>query len=95
MVTLDVRTLTVPVGALRMLEVVLTCISFSLAASAGHNSSSYWAWSMFTWCFCCFFTLLPPTLLFFPTSSSSPPSSSSLLLLPTPDRKSTRLNSSH
>ncbi|XP_067089452.1 myeloid-associated differentiation marker-like [Osmerus mordax] len=57
MVTLDVRTLTVPVGALRMLEVVLTCISFSLVASLGHNSSSYWAWSMFTWCFCCFFTL--------------------------------------
>ncbi|XP_036409511.1 myeloid-associated differentiation marker homolog [Megalops cyprinoides] len=58
MVTLDVRTLTVPVGIVRMLEVILSCISFSLVASVGHNSSSYWAWCMFTWCFCCFMTLL-------------------------------------
>ncbi|XP_067089265.1 myeloid-associated differentiation marker-like [Osmerus mordax] len=57
MVTLNLRSLTQPVGVLRILEVVLTCISFSLVASVGHNSSSYWAWSMFTWCFCCFFTL--------------------------------------
>ncbi|KAG7460138.1 hypothetical protein MATL_G00218080 [Megalops atlanticus] len=58
MVTLDVRTLTVPVGIVRMLEVILSCISFSLVASVGHNSSSFWAWCMFTWCFCCFMTLL-------------------------------------
>ncbi|KAJ8398730.1 hypothetical protein AAFF_G00419270 [Aldrovandia affinis] len=58
MVTLDVRTLMVPLGVVRMLEVVLSCISFSLAASQGHSNSSYWAWCMFTWCFCCFMTLL-------------------------------------
>ncbi|XP_038844704.1 myeloid-associated differentiation marker-like [Salvelinus namaycush] len=58
MVTLDTRTLTVPVGIVRMLEVVLTCISFSLVASVGHIDSSYWAWCMFTWVFCCFVTLL-------------------------------------
>ncbi|KAL4658122.1 hypothetical protein GN956_G2911 [Arapaima gigas] len=58
MVTLDVRSLTVPVGIVRILEVVLSCISFSLVASAGHSSSSYWAWSMFTWCFCFVVTLL-------------------------------------
>ncbi|XP_064172092.1 myeloid-associated differentiation marker homolog [Anguilla rostrata] len=58
MVTLDVHTLTVPVGVVRMLEVLLSCVSFSVAASAGHDGSSYWAWCMFTWCFCCFTTLL-------------------------------------
>nr|XP_046190137.1 myeloid-associated differentiation marker-like [Oncorhynchus gorbuscha] len=58
MVTLDTRTLTVPVGIVRMLEVVLTCISFSLVASVGHFGSSYWAWCMFTWVFCCLVTLL-------------------------------------
>ncbi|KAG9340422.1 hypothetical protein JZ751_021535 [Albula glossodonta] len=58
MVSLDVRTLMVPVGIVRMLEVVLSCISFSLVASEGHVNSSYWAWCMFTWCFCCFMTLL-------------------------------------
>lgn len=57
MVTLDTRTLTVPVGIVRMLEVVLTCISFSLVASAGHVLSTHWDWCMFTWCFCCFFSL--------------------------------------
>ncbi|KAM6957066.1 myeloid-associated differentiation marker-like isoform 2-T2 [Aplochiton taeniatus] len=54
---MEPKTLTVPVGIVRMLAVVLTCISFSLVASVGHSSSSYWAWCMFTWCFCCFFTL--------------------------------------
>ncbi|XP_048847373.1 myeloid-associated differentiation marker-like [Brienomyrus brachyistius] len=58
MVTLDVRSLTVPVGIVRVLEVVLCCISFSLAAAQGNSSSSYWAWSMFTWCFCFVVTLL-------------------------------------
>lgn len=57
MVTLNLQTLTVPVGIVRMLAVVLTCISFSLVASVGHTGTSYWAWCMFTWVFCCFFTL--------------------------------------
>ncbi|XP_059203145.1 myeloid-associated differentiation marker-like [Centropristis striata] len=58
MVTLNVGTLTVPVGILRILQVVLTCISFSLAASAGHRTDSFWAWCMFSWCFCFLVTLL-------------------------------------
>lgn len=57
MVTLDTRSLAMPVGIVRMLEVVLSCVIFSLVASAGHNNSSYWAWCMFTWCFCCLMTL--------------------------------------
>ncbi|KAF3700283.1 Myeloid-associated differentiation marker Protein SB135 [Channa argus] len=58
MVTADIRTLTVPVGIVRILEVVFTCISFSLVASVGHTTESFWTWSMFTWCFCFCVTLL-------------------------------------
>lgn len=53
MVTLDVKTLT-----LRILEVIFTCISFSLVASLGHSSHSFWVWCMFTWCFCFSVTFL-------------------------------------
>ncbi|XP_071330018.1 myeloid-associated differentiation marker homolog [Trachinotus anak] len=58
MVTLDFRTLTVPVGIVRILEVIFTCISFSLVASVGHTTESFWTWCMFTWCFCFCVTLL-------------------------------------
>ncbi|MCI4385289.1 hypothetical protein PGIGA_G00048780 [Pangasianodon gigas] len=58
MATLNTRSVTMPVGIIRMLEVVLSCVIFSLVASVGHNTSSYWTWCMFTWCFCCFMTLL-------------------------------------
>ncbi|XP_068435418.1 myeloid-associated differentiation marker homolog [Clinocottus analis] len=53
MVTLDIRTL-----AVRILEVVFVCISFSLVASVGHNTYSFWTWCMFTWCFCFCVTIL-------------------------------------
>ncbi|XP_059203142.1 myeloid-associated differentiation marker-like [Centropristis striata] len=58
MVGVDVRAISQPVGIMRLMASVLTCMAFSLVASAGHVSSPYWAWCMFTWCFCCFFTLL-------------------------------------
>ncbi|KAK9978135.1 hypothetical protein ABG768_019903 [Culter alburnus] len=60
MLHVDFRTLILPVGIVRMLEVVLTCICFALTASAGvpSNGQSHWAWCMFCWCFCCFMTLL-------------------------------------
>ncbi|KAL1278721.1 hypothetical protein QQF64_025394 [Cirrhinus molitorella] len=60
MLQLDFRTLIVPIGIVRMVEVVLTCICFALAASAGipTSATSHWAWCMFCWCFCCFTTLL-------------------------------------
>ncbi|XP_046722378.1 myeloid-associated differentiation marker homolog [Silurus meridionalis] len=57
MITLDTRSVTSPVGILRIFEVVLSCIVFSLVASAGYITTSYWSWCMFTWCFCCFMTL--------------------------------------
>ncbi|KAM9779921.1 myeloid-associated differentiation marker homolog [Neosynchiropus ocellatus] len=53
MVTLDLRVLIV-----RILEVVFTCIAFSLVASLGHSTSSFWTWCMFTWCFCFAVTIL-------------------------------------
>ncbi|XP_056144514.1 myeloid-associated differentiation marker-like [Lampris incognitus] len=58
MVTLDLRTLTAPVGIVRMLGVISTCVSFSLVASVGRSTSSFWTWCMFTWCFCFCLTLL-------------------------------------
>ncbi|XP_073351167.1 myeloid-associated differentiation marker homolog [Pagrus major] len=58
MVTLDFRTLTVPVGIVRILEVILTCISFSLVASVGHKTEPFLTWCMFTWCFCFCITIL-------------------------------------
>ncbi|TSK87497.1 Methyltransferase-like protein 23 [Bagarius yarrelli] len=58
MVTIDTRSVTTPVGIVRIMEVVLSCIAFSLVASVGTNNSSYWAWCMFTWFFCFFMTLL-------------------------------------
>lgn len=58
MVTLDFNALTAPVGILRLLEVIFTCITFSLVASVGHATDSLWTWCMFTWCFCFCVTLL-------------------------------------
>ncbi|XP_067426957.1 myeloid-associated differentiation marker homolog [Thunnus thynnus] len=49
---MDFRTMTVPLCIVRILEVIFTCISFSLVASVGHNTHSFWTWCMFSWCFC-------------------------------------------
>lgn len=57
MITVDLRALTQPVGILRIVAVILTCISFSLVASVGYVSKPYWSWCMFTWCFCFIVTL--------------------------------------
>ncbi|KAK1798177.1 hypothetical protein P4O66_000673 [Electrophorus voltai] len=72
MVTLDIRTVTMPVGIVRILEIVLSCVCFSLVASVGHFNSSYWAWCMFTWCFCCFMTLFILILEFTNLSAKVP-----------------------
>lgn len=72
MVTLDVRTLTVPVGIVRILEVIFTCITFSLVASVGNSSLSFWTWCMFTWCFCFCVTLLILILEFTSLSAKLP-----------------------
>lgn len=72
MACVDFRSITQPVGIMRIFAVVLTCMTFSFAASAGSCSSSYWAWCMFTWCFCCFFTLLILVLEFTTVSSKVP-----------------------
>ncbi|XP_030592502.1 myeloid-associated differentiation marker homolog [Archocentrus centrarchus] len=72
MVTLDFKTLTMPVGIVRILAVILTCISFSLVASVGNISVSFWAWCMFTWCFCFSITLLILLLEFTTLSTKLP-----------------------
>ncbi|KAA8584998.1 myeloid-associated differentiation marker homolog [Etheostoma spectabile] len=72
MVTLDFRTLTVPVGIVRILEVIFTCISFSLVASVGHSTNSFWTWCMFTWCFCFCVTFLIIFLEFTSLSAKLP-----------------------
>ncbi|KAF1379389.1 hypothetical protein PFLUV_G00175560 [Perca fluviatilis] len=58
MVGVDLRALTQPVGIMRIMATILACLCFSLVATVGHVPSPYWAWCMFTWCFCCFFSLL-------------------------------------
>ncbi|XP_039680665.1 myeloid-associated differentiation marker homolog [Perca fluviatilis] len=72
MVTLDFRTLTVPVGIVRILEVIFTCITFSLVASVGHSTNSFWTWCMFTWCFCFCVTFLIIVLEFTSLSAKLP-----------------------
>lgn len=72
MVTVDFRSLTQPVGILRTISVVLTCLTFILVATVGHVSSPYWAWCMFTWCFCFFVTCLILILEFTTLSSRLP-----------------------
>ncbi|KAJ0001478.1 hypothetical protein NQD34_006498 [Periophthalmus magnuspinnatus] len=62
MVNLDFKACTMPVGIVRVLEVVFTCITFSLAASVRHTTDAFWTWCMFTWCFCFSLTVL---ILFF------------------------------
>lgn len=72
MVTLDLKAVATPVGILRILAVVLTCITFSLVASVGHSTDSFWNYCMFTWCFCFCITLLIIVLEFFSLSTKLP-----------------------
>ncbi|XP_077591013.1 myeloid-associated differentiation marker homolog [Stigmatopora nigra] len=57
MVTLDTKALTSPVGIVRILEVIFTCISFSLALSFFTTNESFWIFCIFTWVFCFAVTL--------------------------------------
>ncbi|XP_061604876.1 myeloid-associated differentiation marker homolog [Phyllopteryx taeniolatus] len=72
MVTLDIRALTTPVGIVRIVEVILTCISFSLAASVASSKDSFWTLCLFTWCFCFVVTILILLLEFLSLSSKLP-----------------------
>lgn len=72
MVTVDVRAVAQPVGILRTIASILTCLTLILVATVGYVSSPYWAWCMFTWCFCFFFTLLILILEFTTLSSKLP-----------------------
>ncbi|XP_076986949.1 myeloid-associated differentiation marker [Tamandua tetradactyla] len=52
------RALTQPLGLLRLLQLLSTCVAFSLVASVGAWTGPMGHWSMFTWCFCFAVTLL-------------------------------------
>lgn len=58
MAHVDFFAVTKPVGVLRAVAALLTCMTFSLAAAEGSVPSSYWVWCIFTWTFCFFFTFL-------------------------------------
>uniref|UniRef100_A0A8C6U402 Zgc:77748 n=1 Tax=Neogobius melanostomus TaxID=47308 RepID=A0A8C6U402_9GOBI len=62
MVLLDFKASPMSVSILRVLEVIFTCITFSLVASVHYYTDAFWTWCMFTWCFCFTVTLL---ILFF------------------------------
>ncbi|MEQ2168802.1 hypothetical protein GOODEAATRI_018517 [Goodea atripinnis] len=72
MATLDFKVLTAPVGILRILEVIFTCVTFSLVASVGHATDSFWTWCMFSWCFCFCVTIFTLVLEFTSLSSKLP-----------------------
>ncbi|XP_078095969.1 myeloid-associated differentiation marker-like protein 2 [Mustelus asterias] len=50
-VLLDLKSMTGPVGIVRLFEVFLSCTAFSLVAHVGQYSGPYGGWCMFTWCF--------------------------------------------
>ncbi|XP_015256265.1 PREDICTED: myeloid-associated differentiation marker homolog [Cyprinodon variegatus] len=72
MVTLDFKTLTTPVGILRILEVIFTCVTFSVFASDGIWPFPYPVWCMFTWCFCFGVSIFILVLDFLSLSSKLP-----------------------
>lgn len=59
MIRVDFRPLTQPVGIIRMVAVVITCATFSLASTdVSLAPTPYLVWCIFTWTFCFIFTLL-------------------------------------
>lgn len=52
------RALTQPLGLLRLLQLLCTCIAFSLVASVNAWTGFMGHWCMFTWCFCFAVTLV-------------------------------------
>lgn len=52
------RALIQPLGLLRLLQLISTCVAFSLVASVGAWTGPMGNWSMFTWCFCFSVTLI-------------------------------------
>lgn len=72
MIRVDLRSLTQPVGIMRIIAAILTCMCFSLVAAERYVNSPYWVWCMFTWCFCFFITLLILILEFTTVSTKLP-----------------------
>ncbi|XP_038608999.1 myeloid-associated differentiation marker [Tachyglossus aculeatus] len=52
------RALTTPLGIVRLLQLLFTCVAFSLVAHIGGWFGSMGDWCMFSWCFCFAMTLV-------------------------------------
>ncbi|MBN3277402.1 MYADM protein, partial [Polyodon spathula] len=52
------RSVTNPVGIVRVVEIFLSCVTFSLVAHGGAFSGSYGTWCMFSWFFCFILSVL-------------------------------------
>lgn len=72
MVGVDLHAISQPVGIMRMMASVLSCMCFVLVATVGSVSSPYWAWCMFTWCFCFLLTVCILVLEFTTLSAKVP-----------------------
>ncbi|XP_048185692.1 myeloid-associated differentiation marker [Perognathus longimembris pacificus] len=57
-VTVTPQTLTQPLGLLRLLQLVSTCVAFSCVAHVGAWTGPMGNWSMFTWIFCFIVTFI-------------------------------------
>ncbi|MBN3308060.1 MYADM protein, partial [Amia calva] len=69
---MDYQVVRAPVGIVRFLEIVLSCVAFSLVAHVGHVGGSFWTWCMFSWCFCFTVTVLIILLEFTGLSTKVP-----------------------
>ncbi|XP_006038129.2 myeloid-associated differentiation marker homolog [Alligator sinensis] len=54
----NTQALTCPMGIVRQLEALFTCVTFSLVASRGDQWAGTSKWCMFSWCFCFAVTLV-------------------------------------
>lgn len=68
----DFKSLMGAVSIVRILQVIFSCITFSLVASAGYKTESFWTWCMFTWGFCFCVTILIIVLDFTDLKSKLP-----------------------
>nr|AFK10957.1 myeloid-associated differentiation marker-like protein [Callorhinchus milii] len=57
-ISLDLQSMTTPVGIVRFLEIFLSCTAFSLIANVQEYKGAYGGWCMFTWCFSFALTIL-------------------------------------
>uniref|UniRef100_A0A3Q2CA82 MARVEL domain-containing protein n=1 Tax=Cyprinodon variegatus TaxID=28743 RepID=A0A3Q2CA82_CYPVA len=72
MVFVNFKSITQPLGIMRVMAAIVSCMCFSLVASVKPDASPYWGWCIFTWVFCFFFTLIILILEFTNVSTKVP-----------------------